>query len=205
MIPHSLNLSPGTDLLRQIKLYSGEKNIYGYVSSAVGNLRKACIQCPKKSSNNIYEGDLEVISLNGFFDKGKVHLHLCISDEDCNVYGGHLEEGSLVKKGADICLFSFDKNIEYLSKTNLTNDRNNIEIFVLNNCPWSKRAMRLLDSVNLKYQVKIVESDEDFSEVNKMSNQKTFPQIFINGTFFGGYDELNSQFRIDSLETFKNV
>ena len=202
MIPHSLNLSPDSDLLKQISEYSLKKNIYGFVSSAVGNLKRASIQCPNNNSNNIYEGNLEVISLNGFFDKGKVHLHLCISDENCNVYGGHLEEGSLVKKGADLCLFSFNKNIEYLSNNYFGENRNKIEIYILKNCPWSKRAMRLFDSVNIKYDIKIVENDNDFMEVNIKSNHKTFPQIFINGDFFGGFDELNSQFKIDSLSSF---
>ena len=53
--------------------------------------------------------------MSGYLQSTYSHLHISVSDENCNVYGGHLEEGSLVKKGADVCLFSFDKNIEYLS------------------------------------------------------------------------------------------
>ena len=66
MIPHSLNLNSDSDLLKDIKKYSKDNNIYGFVSGIVGNLKRACIQCPNKNSNNIYEGNLEIISLNGF-------------------------------------------------------------------------------------------------------------------------------------------
>ena len=46
MQPHSLKLSPYSDLIICIKEFSFENNLYGYVSGVVGNLSKACIQCP---------------------------------------------------------------------------------------------------------------------------------------------------------------
>ena len=39
MQPHSLKLSPESDLINSIKEYSLSKNLYGYVSGVVGNLR----------------------------------------------------------------------------------------------------------------------------------------------------------------------
>ena len=46
MKPHSLKLSPESDLINSIKEYSLSNNLYGYVSGVVGNLRTVCIQCP---------------------------------------------------------------------------------------------------------------------------------------------------------------
>lgn len=46
MHSHSLKLSPESDLIICIKEFSLTKNIFGYVSGVVGNLSKACIQCP---------------------------------------------------------------------------------------------------------------------------------------------------------------
>ena len=45
MQPHSLKLSPESDLINSIKEYSVSNNLYGYVSGVVGNLRTVCIQC----------------------------------------------------------------------------------------------------------------------------------------------------------------
>ena len=99
MQPHSLKLSPESDLINSIKEYSLSNNLYGYVSGVVGNLRTVCIQCPGNQEINKFEGNLEIVALNGHFNKGDVHLHLSFADEGCNVFGGHLEEGCIVKKG----------------------------------------------------------------------------------------------------------
>ena len=106
MQSHSLKLSPESDLINSIKEYSLSNNLYGYVSGVVGNLRTVCIQCPGNQEINKFEGNLEIVSLNGHFNKGDVHLHLSFADEGCNVFGGHLEEGCIVKKGTDILLIS---------------------------------------------------------------------------------------------------
>ena len=111
MQPHSLKLSPESDLIICIKEFSFSNNIFGYVSGVVGNLSKACIQCPGDQKINKFEGNLEIVSLNGHFNNGDVHLHLSFADEGCNVFGGHLEKGSIVKKGTDILLISFEKKI----------------------------------------------------------------------------------------------
>ena len=40
MQPHSLKLSPESDLINSIKEYSLSNNLYGYVSGVVGNLKQ---------------------------------------------------------------------------------------------------------------------------------------------------------------------
>ena len=35
------------------------------------------------------------------------------------------------------------------------------------------------------------------------SNHNTFPQIFLDNEFFGGYDELSEQAKLDNLGLFK--
>ena len=61
MQPHSLKLSPESDLINSIKEYSLSNNLYGYVSGVVGNLRKVCIQCPGNQEINKFEGDKTLI------------------------------------------------------------------------------------------------------------------------------------------------
>ena len=203
MIPHSLKLYPETDLLVSIKEYSKENKIYGFITGIVGNLSKAAIQCPTNQSLTIFQGNLEIICLNGFFDYGNLHLHLSFSDENCHVFGGHLEEGSIVKKGAEILLLSVDKKIKNIEPLSFHKATNRVKIYTLNNCPWSKRAIRLLNSSNIDHDVELIRSDEEFEKLNSITNHHTFPQIFLDDQFFGGYDELSDQYKKDLLKSLR--
>ena len=203
MQPHSLKLSPDSDLIISIKEYSFSNNLYGYVSGVVGNLSKACIQCPGNQEIRKFEGNLEIVSLNGHFNNGDVHLHLSFADEGCNVFGGHLEEGSIVKKGTDVLLVSFEYKTIEISKQNLNDNQSRVKAYILKNCPWSKRSIRLLDSLSIPYEAILIENDLDFQKVNALSRHNTFPQIFLDDVFFGGYDELSKQSKLDYLKSFK--
>ena len=203
MQPHSLNLSPKSDLIICIKEFSFSNNLHGYVSGVLGNLSKACIQCPGNQKINKFEGNLEIVSLNGHFNNGDVHLHLSFADEGCNVFGGHLEEGSIVKKGTDILLVSFENKTIDISKQNITDNQSRVKAYILKNCPWSKRSIRLLDSLSIPYEAILIENDKDFQKVNSLSKKNTFPQIFLDDVFFGGYDELSKQAKNDYLNSFK--
>ena len=203
MQPHSLKLYPDSDLLISIKEFSFSNNLYGYVSGVVGNLSKACIQCPGSQEISKFEGNLEIVSLNGNFNNGDAHIHLSFADEGCNVFGGHLEEGSIVKKGTDILLVSFENKTISISKRNLNENQSRVKAYILKNCPWSKRSIRLLDSLSVPYDSILIENDKDFQKVNSLSNHNTFPQIFLDDVFFGGYDELSKQAKYDYLKSFK--
>ena len=203
MQPHSLKLSPESDLIKSIKEYSFANNLYGYVSGVVGNLRTVCIQCPGNQQINKFEGNLEIVSLNGHFNKGDVHLHLSFADEGCNVFGGHLEEGCIVKKGTDILLFSFEQKIINISNHDLITNESRVKVYILKDCPWSKRAIRLLNSSNITYEVNLIENDESFQKIMAITSHNTFPQIFLDNKFFGGYDELSEQAKLDKLSSFK--
>ena len=203
MHPHSLKLSPETDLINSIKEYSLSNNLYGFVSGVVGNLKKVCIQCPGNQNINKFEGNLEIVSLNGHFDKGDVHLHMSFADEGCNVFGGHLEEGCIVKKGTDILLLAFERKIINIQNNDSTKNRSRVKAYILKDCPWSKRAIRLLNSLSIPHESILIENDEIFYSVMNKSNHNTFPQIFLDNQFFGGYDELFKQSKKDYLNSFR--
>ena len=203
MIPHSLKLFPETDLLVAIKEYSKKNKIYGFINGVVGNLSKVAIQCPTNQSLSMFQGNLEIISLNGFFDYGNAHLHLSFSDEKCQVFGGHLEAGSIVSKGAEILLLSFEKKIKNIDPISFSKATTRVKIYTLNNCPWSKRAIRLLNSSNIDHDVELIGSDKEFEKLNLITNHLTFPQIFLDDQFFGGYDELSDQYKKDLLKSLR--
>lgn len=202
MQPHSLKLSPESDLIKSIKEYSFANNLYGYVSGVVGNLQTICIQCPGNQEINKFEGNLEIVSLNGHFNKGEAHLHLSFADEGCNVFGGHLEEGCIVKKGIDILLISFEQKIINISNHDLITTELRVKAYILKDCPWSKRTIRLLNSLSIPHEVILIENQEIFQKVSNQSKHNTFPQIFLDEIFFGGYEELLKQAKLDYLKSF---
>ena len=97
-----LHLGPGSDIRLSLQTLAVELNASGFVLGVVGNLSQAAFQCPGQAGATILEGDLEIITLQGTLSPQGVHLHLSFSDGTCQVWGGHLEPGTLVQKGADL-------------------------------------------------------------------------------------------------------
>ena len=85
--------------------------------------------------------------------------------------------------------------IPNLNKTSICSSRHiaaNVDIYILPDCPWSKRALKLLESFNIKYNSYVITNDEEFIKISNKSSISTFPQIFINNQFIGGYSELSN-------------
>ena len=194
----TLHLEPGQDLLLSISAIAQEKRISGFLLGVVGNLSKASFQCPGRDKPTVLEGELEIITLNGTFDADGVHLHLSLSDGACQVWGGHLEQGSLIMKGADLLLgiLKQGQEAQRAHKTRL-------EIAVLPGCPWCNSALRLLEAYNIPHQVITVDNDITFQQCKERSGMNTFPQIFIDGTTIGGFDSLEKLQRSGELIALK--
>jgi predicted DNA-binding protein with PD1-like motif/glutaredoxin len=97
-----LHLGAGSDIRLSLEALAVELDASGFVLGVVGNLSQASFQCPGQAEPTILEGDLEIITLQGTVSPQGVHLHLSFSDGACQVWGGHLEPGTLVQKGADL-------------------------------------------------------------------------------------------------------
>ncbi len=181
----TLHLEPGQDLLQSLSEVAQQRGINGFLLGIVGNLSRATFQCPGRESTTVLEGELEIITLNGTFGTDGVHLHLSLSDGACQVWGGHLETGSLVFKSVDLLLGILEQK-EALDERSLPQ----VEIAVLPGCPWCAKALRLLHAYNLAYTVITVDNDDTFQQCKKRSGMTTFPQVFVKGQSIGGYDEL---------------
>jgi predicted DNA-binding protein with PD1-like motif/glutaredoxin len=99
-----LHLDAGSDVRQCLESLARERRASGFVLSVVGNLSTAVFQCPGKAAPTRLRGELEIITLSGTLAPDGVHLHLSFSDGDCRVWGGHLEPGTLVLRGADLLL-----------------------------------------------------------------------------------------------------
>ena len=185
--PKTLQIQPGKDLLNCLKSLAIKENKFGYVLSVVGNLSEARFQCPGKEETTIVKNHLEIIALNGTISPEKCHLHISLSDGECKVWAGHLEEGTIILKGADILIGFIN---ETKNKEIFNTNKPIIEIFTLPDCPWSSRAVRMLRTLQIPHEIKVVENDNDFESLHKRTKHSSFPQIFIDGEFIGGYSEL---------------
>jgi len=182
-----LKLGPGSDLRRSLEQLAIEQGAAGFVLGVVGNLSRAAFQCAGRSGPTILEGDLEIITLQGTVAPDGVHLHLSLSDSDCQVWGGHLEPGTLVLKGADLLVgFLQDSQPDHPDHP----AQPAVEVAVLPGCPWSQRALRILRTLGIPHQVTTISSDAEFGALEQRTGSGLLPQVFIDGQFIGGYDEL---------------
>ena len=85
--------------------------------------------------------------------------------------------------------------IPNLNKTSIWGPRHitsTVDIYILPVCACSKRAFKPIDSLNIKYNSHIIITDEEFNKINNITSIFSFPQIFINNQFIGGYSELSN-------------
>ena len=199
----ALKLAPGQDLRLSLETLARTHGASGYVLGVVGNLSRAAFQCPGREQPNVLEGDLEIITLQGHFSPAGAHLHLSLSDGACQVWGGHLEPGTLVLKGADLLVGLLDQPLpqepsllepqEHLQESGAVAPAVaavRVEVAVLPGCPWCTRALRILRSLDIAHTVVTCDSDAIFKALNQRSAMTTFPQVFIDGAVIGGYDAL---------------
>ena len=185
--PKIFKLETGRDLLISLQEMAKKENKAGYILSVVGNLSKAKIQCPGKKQSTLIKNTLEIISLNGTIDPNSCHLHISFSDGNCNVWAGHLKEGTIIFKEVDMLIGFLNNNL--IKKEEIIHNKQ-VEIYIIPNCPWSARAIRMLRTLQVAHEIKVIRNDNDFKSLNKITNYTSFPQIFINGEFIGGYSEL---------------
>ena len=202
MQPLPLKLAPGSDLRLSLEELAQRDGISGFVLGVVGNLAKASFQCPGQGSPTVLEGDLEVITLNGTFSPEGVHLHLSLSDGACQVWGGHLEPGTIVQKGVDLLIGVLEQR-EGRPARQTAAPAPRIEIAVLPGCPWCSRALRILRTLDLPHNVTTVNDDAAFQAVQQRSGMTTFPQVFIDGSVIGGYDDLAAMQAAGELDALR--
>ena len=197
-----ISLDKGSDIRHEIEQIAQKESSSGYVLGVVGNLSKAVFQCPGQNRVTVMEGNLEIITLNGVFSNTTSHIHLSISDEACQVWGGHLEYGSVVLKSIDILLgFLVDQDNKAGIHQDLVYTKSiKVDIYSVDKCPWSKRAILILGKYGITPRVHFVRNDSEYHLITEKTGINTFPQIFINETFIGGYDELVELQRLGKLE-----
>jgi len=207
-----IHLQAGSDLRVSLERLAADQGSAGFVLGVVGNLSRAAFQCPGQGGPSVLEGDLEIITLQGTIAPAGVHLHLSLSDGDCQVWGGHLEPGTLVKSGADLLVGLLEASLPsaVADAAGATTTRTiaaepRLEIAVLPGCPFSARALRMLRTLGIPHRIESVESPEQRQAIAERSGRSSFPQIFIDGQPIGGYDDLADLHHQGALELLRSA
>ena len=71
-----------------------------------------------------------------------------------------------------------------------------ITVYSKPQCPYCDKAKYLLKSLGLQYEEKVVTKDLSIDELFKVLGKqvKTIPQIVMDDTHIGGYNELKEHF-----------
>ncbi len=77
-----------------------------------------------------------------------------------------------------------------------------VEVYTKRNCGYCDRAKELLGEKGVEFEEIRVSDDQDLFEemIDRSGGQKTAPQIFIDDTHVGGYDELSALDREGELD-----
>mmetsp|Transcript_32409 Transcript_32409/g.52220 ORF Transcript_32409/g.52220 Transcript_32409/m.52220 type:complete len:149 (+) Transcript_32409:13-459(+) len=109
---HVMRLLPGDDLLLSIREFVKTQALgAAFIITCVGSvghcrLRPAGVATPKTWDDRKFE----IVSLTGTMEcnddssEASEHLHMSVSDHDCNVFGGHVVEGCIVRTTAEIVI-----------------------------------------------------------------------------------------------------
>tara|TARA_Y100001968_G_C19297604_1_gene687406 strand:- start:769 stop:1032 length:264 start_codon:yes stop_codon:yes gene_type:complete len=80
-----------------------------------------------------------------------------------------------------------------------------LEIAILPNCPWYNQVLKSLNNLNYTHTVKTVINAGVFAQIQALSGIRSFPRLFIDGNFMGGYDELTSLHSSSELEALRRT
>jgi len=97
-------LEKGDDLAEELTEFVQGKEITAGKISALGAVQKATIsyydQENEEYGAQVLDEAMEIVNLEGNISvkdgEPIVHAHIALADEEGNVYGGHLEEGTIV-------------------------------------------------------------------------------------------------------------
>ena len=100
-----LRLQPGDDLrpaLEQAVRQAGCSA--AFVLSGIGSLGRANIRLAGAEQTLALDGEYEILTLAGSIASNGSHLHICLSDREGRVLGGHAGPGCIVRTTAEVLL-----------------------------------------------------------------------------------------------------
>lgn len=121
MKEHVLRLMPNEDLIVSLHNYLNKYHIKaGFIGTCVGSLSQVIFRKGYDHSLLTMEGPFEVVSLEGTVSKDGMHLHASVSDDQFQVYGGHLLQGTRVHNTIELVIIELESHELSRTKSNLS-------------------------------------------------------------------------------------
>ena len=110
MKTYAIRLTKGMDLKEEIEKYAENNNIEaGCILSAVGCLTKLTLRTAGAKSVETIEDDFEIVSATGTISKDGCHIHISVSDDKLQTYGGHLKNGCIINTTVELVLLELEE------------------------------------------------------------------------------------------------
>ena len=58
-----------------------------------------------------------------------------------------------------------------------------VEIFLISDCQWSAMAIRMLRTLQVAHEIKVIKSDKDFKHLNKITNYTSSMKFYIRSFY----------------------
>ena len=102
---YAFRLTHGADLKESI-LDAVKKNGIkaGCIIACVGDLGQATIRMADEKKKKVIRERLEIVSMAGTMGNGEVHAHIVVADRNGKCIGGHMKEGCIVERTAEIVI-----------------------------------------------------------------------------------------------------
>lgn len=101
----ALRLKPGEDVLDRTQAFVAENNLQAVgIVTVVGSLTHAMIRYAARPAGALREGLFEIVSMIGTLEPTGGHVHISCSDENGDMFGGHMLSGCLVRTACEIVL-----------------------------------------------------------------------------------------------------
>lgn len=102
---YALRLLPGQEVFSQLHAFVQQHQLHaGWIAGCTGSLTDVALRYAGQDATTRLTGTFEVISLNGTLELTGEHLHLCISDPQGAMLGGHMMPGCTVRTTLELVI-----------------------------------------------------------------------------------------------------
>ena len=107
--PIAVRLTRGQDLKLELQRLVTDNQIKaGSIASCVGCVSQLNIRLANAEFTKTLTAPFEIVSVMGTLTESHQHIHISAADENGNVIGGHLLEGTIVSHTAELIIHRYD-------------------------------------------------------------------------------------------------
>lgn len=102
---YAIRLKPGEDVLDRLQAFVAENELKAAaIVTVVGSLTHAMIRYAARPTGALRQGLYEIVSMIGTVEATGGHVHISCSDENGDMFGGHMLSGCLVRTTCEIVI-----------------------------------------------------------------------------------------------------